>query len=59
LERKSGKFYYVKVDLTSEENILAAFKWVKTTLKSIDVLINNAGVLKLTDLLGEHNFLRL
>ena len=55
LEGKSGKFYYVKVDLTSEENILAAFKWVKTTLKSIDVLINNAGVWKFTDLLGDTN----
>ncbi|XP_060841752.1 farnesol dehydrogenase-like [Rhopalosiphum padi] len=46
-------FYYVKVDLCSEKNILDAFQWVKVTLKSIDVLINNAGVLKLTDIFGD------
>ncbi|VVC26148.1 Hypothetical protein CINCED_3A010977 [Cinara cedri] len=55
LKEKQGKFYYVKVDLCSEENILEAFAWVKKTLKSVDVLINNAGVLKLTDSLGKTN----
>lgn len=53
LKGKLGKFYYVKVDLCSEENIMEAFNWVKSTLKSLDVLINNAGVLKQTDLLGK------
>ncbi|XP_060868443.1 farnesol dehydrogenase-like [Metopolophium dirhodum] len=52
LKGKLGKFYYVKVDLCSEENILEAFKWVKKTLKSVDVLVNNAGVMKQSDLLG-------
>lgn len=46
-------FHYVKVDLCSEQNILDAFGWVKNTFKSVDVLINNAGVLKLTDVLGK------
>jgi NADP-dependent 3-hydroxy acid dehydrogenase YdfG len=46
-------FYYVKVNLCSEENILEAFRWVKSTLKSVDVLINNAGVFKMNDLLGK------
>ncbi|XP_022165317.1 farnesol dehydrogenase-like [Myzus persicae] len=55
LKGKLGKFYYIKVDLCSEENILEAFKWVKKTLKSVDVLINNAGVLKQTDFLGNTN----
>ncbi|CAI6351865.1 unnamed protein product [Macrosiphum euphorbiae] len=48
-------FHYVKVDLCSEQNILDAFGWVKNTFKSVDVLINNAGVLKLTDVLGDTN----
>ncbi|XP_008178170.1 uncharacterized protein LOC100168880 isoform X2 [Acyrthosiphon pisum] len=52
LKGKLGAFYYVKVDLCSEENILEAFNWVKRTLKSVDVLVNNAGVWKPSDLLG-------
>jgi len=55
LKGKLGKFYYVKVDLCSEENIIEAFNWVKSTLKSVDVLVNNAGVLKQSDLLGKLN----
>ncbi|XP_060868890.1 farnesol dehydrogenase-like [Metopolophium dirhodum] len=55
LKGKLGKFYYVKVDLCSEENIIEAFNWVKSTLKSVDVLVNNAGVLKQSDLLGNTN----
>jgi len=55
LKGKLGTFYYVKVDLCSEENILEAFKWVKRTLKSVDVLVNNAGVWKQSDLLGKLN----
>lgn len=53
LEGKSGKFHYVVVDLLSEESILEAFKWIKETLKTIDVLVNNGGVCKTTDLLGK------
>ncbi|VVC44137.1 Hypothetical protein CINCED_3A004145 [Cinara cedri] len=49
LNGKRGKFHFVKVDLCSEENIVKAFKWVKSTLKSVDVLVNNAGVYKDSD----------
>lgn len=52
LQGKPGKFYYQKVDLCSEENILNAFKWVKSTLKTVDVLVNNAGVWISSDLFG-------
>lgn len=45
-------FHYVKVDLCVEENIKEAFEWVKSTFNSVDVLVNNAGVIKLGDLLG-------
>ncbi|CAI6347523.1 unnamed protein product [Macrosiphum euphorbiae] len=55
LKGKLGTFYYVKVDLCSEENILEAFNWVKKTFKSVDVLVNNAGVWKQSDLLGNTN----
>lgn len=50
--KKLDSFHFIKVDVCSKENILEAFAWVKNTLKSIDVLINNAGVWKSSDLLG-------
>lgn len=59
LQGKSGKFYYKKCDLRSEEEILEAFKWVKNTLKRVDVLVNNAGVWKSSDLLGKNGFIYL
>jgi len=52
LDGKIGKFYYAKMDVCSEENILEVFSWVRRTIKSVDVLINNAGVLKACDVLG-------
>lgn len=45
-------FHYVKVDVCVEENIKEAFEWVNNTFNSVDVLINNAGVFKMGDLLG-------
>jgi NADP-dependent 3-hydroxy acid dehydrogenase YdfG len=49
-----GKFYPVKVDVCSEESILEGFAWAKTTLKSVDVLVNNAGVCLTGELLGKY-----
>lgn len=50
---KPGEFHYQIVDLCSEQNIKEAFAWVKRTLKSVDVLVNNAGVWKNSDVLGK------
>jgi len=50
---KLGEFHYYKVDLCLEQNIQEAFAWVKGTLKSVDVLVNNAGVWKNSDALGK------
>ncbi|CAG2068050.1 unnamed protein product, partial [Timema podura] len=47
-----GKLHALKGDLTKEEDILAAFDWVKKNLGRIDVLVNNAGVLHLSMLTG-------
>ncbi|KAK7864244.1 hypothetical protein R5R35_009512 [Gryllus longicercus] len=38
-----GKLHCLKCDVTSEEDILAAFKWVKANTAGVDVLVNNAG----------------
>lgn len=40
----SGTLYALKADVSKEEEIVAAFKWVKNNLGGVDVLINNAGI---------------
>nr|CAD7423473.1 unnamed protein product [Timema monikensis] len=39
-----GKLHPIKCDITSEEDILAAFEWTKKHLNGVDILVNNAGV---------------
>ncbi|XP_050523999.1 dehydrogenase/reductase SDR family member 11-like [Daktulosphaira vitifoliae] len=51
LKGQLGEFHYYKVDVCNEYNILEAFEWIKRTFKSVDVLINNAAVLKYSSLL--------
>nr|CAD7399815.1 unnamed protein product [Timema poppensis] len=52
LEGEPGKFYPIKADMTKEEDLLAAFKWVSENLEGVDVLVNNAGVAFEARLLG-------
>ncbi|CAG2056204.1 unnamed protein product [Timema podura] len=52
LEGEPGKFYPIKADMTKEEDLLAAFKWVSENLDGVDVLVNNAGVAFEARLLG-------
>ncbi|XP_031345886.1 farnesol dehydrogenase-like [Photinus pyralis] len=47
----SKNLHAVKVDLSVEDDILRAFKWVKENLGPIHILINCAGILRLTDYL--------
>ncbi|XP_044260391.1 farnesol dehydrogenase-like isoform X2 [Tribolium madens] len=46
-----GELYAVKCDLTKEEEILEAFKWVKDNLGPVHILVNNAGFIRPTNLL--------
>lgn len=41
-----GKFYARECDITKNEDVEKTLNWVKENLGSIDVLINNAGVIK-------------
>ena len=43
LAGKKGKFFPIKTDMTKEEDILNAFKWVKANLGPVHILVNNAG----------------
>ncbi|KAJ3660776.1 hypothetical protein Zmor_005207 [Zophobas morio] len=50
LEGKKGKPYAVKTDISKEEDILKAFKWVTDNLGPVHILINNAGIIQQTNL---------
>ncbi|KAG8226191.1 hypothetical protein J437_LFUL012469 [Ladona fulva] len=45
LTKEKGKMYALKADVSNEGEIKAAFKWVRENLKTIHVLVNNAGIL--------------
>ncbi|KAF5290416.1 hypothetical protein FQR65_LT11593 [Abscondita terminalis] len=45
LSDEPGKLHALYCDLTDEQQILDAFKWIEDTLGPISILINNAGLL--------------
>lgn len=44
LSGNQGQFFGFPADVTKEENIISAFKWVDENIGPIHILINNAGV---------------
>lgn len=46
-----GKIHAVGCDVSKPESIKAAFEWVETELGGVDILINNAGIVRDTDIL--------
>ncbi|RZC41541.1 adh short, KR, Epimerase, and/or NAD binding 10 domain containing protein [Asbolus verrucosus] len=50
LSGAKGKLYAVKADVTKEEDILKAFRWVCDNLGPVHILVNNAGVMPNTSL---------
>lgn len=53
--KSNAQFHSVKCDLTSEENIKEAFDHVVKTFGGVDILINNAGLAKMTAVLDDDN----
>ncbi|XP_071452613.1 farnesol dehydrogenase-like [Hetaerina americana] len=45
LSGEKGKLYALKADVSDEAQVANAFQWVKENLKTLHVLVNNAGVL--------------
>ncbi|KAJ8932631.1 hypothetical protein NQ314_014561 [Rhamnusium bicolor] len=41
---EKGKLFAIKTDISKEEDILNAFKWVKENLGPVHILVNNAGI---------------
>lgn len=46
LKNAAGKVYAVKCDVSDQESVKTAFKWIAQNLGGVDVLVNNAGVYK-------------
>jgi NAD(P)-dependent dehydrogenase (short-subunit alcohol dehydrogenase family) len=44
LQNVPGELHPVQCDITKEQDILAAFSWIKEHLGGVDIMINNAGV---------------
>lgn len=49
------RLYAFKCDVSKVDDIKAAFKWIKAQFNRVDVLINNAGVLRTHNLLDNDN----
>jgi NADP+-dependent farnesol dehydrogenase len=52
LKPAPGKLHPLKCDVSKESEIKEAFKWVKSNLGGVDVLVNNAGVCSYSTLTG-------
>jgi hypothetical protein len=54
LRSAPGKLYPLKCDVSNESDVKETFKWVKSNLGAVDILINNAGVADHNHLIGKY-----
>ncbi|XP_059611166.1 farnesol dehydrogenase-like [Phlebotomus argentipes] len=50
-----GNLHAVKCDITKEDDIISVFDGIDSKFKGIDVLVNNAGIIRQTDLIDKDN----
>lgn len=50
----TGQFYPLKCDLTDENQILNIFKWIDENIGGIHFMINNAGIIRISPILGKN-----
>lgn len=50
-----GTLHAFKCDITKEEQIKEVFKWVEENLGGVDIMVNNAGIIKHTNLFDADN----
>lgn len=50
----SGQFRPLECDLTNENDILKAFKWIDENIGGIHFLINNAGIVRFSPILSKN-----
>lgn len=51
--KELGKLIPLKADLRNEEEILSAFAWIEENYEGVDVMVNNAGVLSTSYMIGK------
>lgn len=54
LEIAPGRVYPLKCDIAKEEDVAESFKWVNDNIGPLNVLINNAGLIKSSTLTGTY-----
>ncbi|KAF2880512.1 hypothetical protein ILUMI_25665, partial [Ignelater luminosus] len=52
VSNSNGELYALKTDITKEKEILKAFQWIKDNMGPVHILINNAGIVRLSDFVG-------
>lgn len=52
LSKQQGDLFPIKCDITCEEDIMKAFRWISDNLGPISILVNNAGIHKDIDLIS-------
>ncbi|KAM8705139.1 hypothetical protein ACLKA7_009579 [Drosophila subpalustris] len=50
-----ARFHARKCDVSDEQQVIDTFNWIDQTLGGADVLVNNAGIMRYTTLIGEGN----